>query len=290
MASLNTIGQVKSALQHLNPAEVREQAGQPLNIGLVASSQDALWRMERYFCPPELSEAKRAEVSRMLHRVSPGERSRNFDLEFWDDSLALPEHVFGFDPDHPDRTVLEVLDRRPELLLPLARNLIPFRKPVVERIISSVAKENALFSIATALPDIVPLLSIPWALGEFASDTAFLTMNQIRMTFLVAAASDHTVGYREQKGEIGSIVAGAFGFRALARELVGHIPLGGGLIPKAAIAWTGTYVVGRSMERFYNLGYAYTREERKSAYVQALEKGKQIAASLLENLRRPQTT
>ena len=70
----------------------------------------------------------------------------------------------------------------------------------------------------------------------------------------------------------------------------GEIPLGGGLIPKAAIAWTGTQVVGASMERLYRLGYAYTREERKSAYHDLFERGKQMAQSLMDMLHRPQTT
>jgi hypothetical protein len=172
--------------------------------------------------------------------------------------------------------------------LPLARHIFPFRHPVIERIIRSVAKENALFSIATALPDIVPLLSLPWALGEFASDTVFLTVNQIRMTFLIAAASRLETGYREQRGEIGSIVASAFGFRAIARELAAKIPFGGGLIPKAAIAWTGTYVIGRSMERLHNHGHALTPEERDSMYEQMLGKGREIAGSLMESIRSPQ--
>ena len=47
---------------------------------------------------------------------------------------------------------------------------------------------------------------------------------------------------------------GAFGWRALARELVGKIPMGGGLIPKAAIAYAGTRVVGLSLERLYRIG------------------------------------
>ena len=110
--------------------------------------------------------------------------------------------------------------------------------------VKKIAKENALFSLATALPDIVPFISLPWALGEFASDTAFLTANQIRMAFLLAAANDRDVGYHEQRGEIASIILGAFGWRALARELVGKIPWGGGLVPKAAsltraLAWLG---------------------------------------------------
>ena len=66
-------------------------------------------------------------------------------------------------------------------MIPLARNFHPFRKPTVHRIIRSIAKENALFCLATAIPDVVPsLASIPWAFGEFTSDTAFLTMNLAR--------------------------------------------------------------------------------------------------------------
>jgi hypothetical protein len=290
MSTLSLFAQTRRAMKHLNPNEVREQASRPLNIGLVAPDADSHWRMERYFCPPELSPAKRAEVARMLHRVRPGERTFVVDLEFWDSSLAQPEHVFSFDHQRPDRLVQDVLDRRPELWLPLARHIFPFRRAVIDRVIGSVAKENALFSMATAVPDIVPLLSIPWALGQFASDTAFLTMNQIRMTFLIAAASDCTVGYKEQKGQIASVVASAFGFRAIARQLIAKIPLGGGLIPKAAIAWSGTQVVGRSMERYFSMGYPYTAAERRSALEAFLEKGRELAASLLDNLRRPQST
>jgi hypothetical protein len=111
-------------------------------------------------------------------------------------------------------------------------------------------------------------------------------MNQIRMGFLLAAASDRKIGYREQRGEVTSIAAGAFGWRALARELVGKVPFGGGLIPKAAIAWAGTFVVGMSLERLYRLGYGFTRAERKVAYEDAYEHGRQIARMLLVGLKK----
>ena len=102
------------------------------------------------------------------------------------------------------------------------------------------------------------------------------------------AANDRVVGYREQKAEIGSIVAGAIGWRSLARELAGKIPLGGGVIPKAAIAYAGTYVVGLSLERLYRLGEGYTRKERQEAYEDAFHRGKGIAAMLLDRLRNRQ--
>src|SRR5205814_5752274 len=201
--------------------------------------------------------------------------------------LPRAENAFTFYSYDPERTVKEILADRAELGLPLARNFLPFRRPVVNEVMYSVSKENALFSLASALPNIVPsMLELPWAIGEFASDTAFLTMNQIRMAFLIAAASDSTVGYREQKAEIASIVTGAFGFRALARELVGKIPFGGGLIPKAAVAFAGTYVVGLSLERYQRIGYGLTREERRREYEAALSHGRTVAEILLAGLKK----
>jgi hypothetical protein len=158
---------------------------------------------------------------------------------------------------------------------------------VVERVIHTVSRENALFSLATALPNIMPnLIQLPWAIGEFASDTAFITMNQIRMAFFIAAASDAPVGYREQKAQVASVIAGAFGWRALARELVGKIPLGGGLIPKGAVAYAGTYVVGLSLERFHRFGYGLTQEERREAYDWALRQGRGVAEVIVAGLKK----
>jgi hypothetical protein len=122
---------------------------------------------------------------------------------------------------------------------------------------------------------------IPWAAGEFASDTAFLTMNQVRMAFLIAAASDGDVGYADQKGQIGSIVAAAFGWRALARELVGKIPAGGGLISKGLVSFAGTYVVGKSLERYFRIGRRLTRKEKRQFYAEAFEKGRSAVEKIV---------
>jgi uncharacterized protein (DUF697 family) len=133
------------------------------------------------------------------------------------------------------------------------------------------------------------IFSIPWAVGQYSSDAVFLTVNQIRMTFLLGAANDRAIGYREQRSEIASIAASSFGWRALARELIGKIPLGGGLIPKAAVAWAGTYAVGLSMERLYRLGYGFSRRERKAVYKEAFQHGKEVAGVMLQDLKRKKT-
>jgi uncharacterized protein (DUF697 family) len=124
------------------------------------------------------------------------------------------------------------------------------------------------------------VIDLPWAVGEFATDTAFLTMNQIRMALLMAALHGQTVGYGEQKAQIAAIAAGAFGWRALARELVGKIPLGGGLIPKAAVAFAGTYVVGLGLEKVNQTGSGLSKLEKKDAYAAAFAKGKEVITEL----------
>ena len=282
---LNYLRHVRDALAWLKPHEVRRQIEQPVRIGLHAASDLSYFHMES-FLTGHLSDARRAEIGGTLVRAGAEPTPGHYDLDLWSDELPTAPGGFRFVFQKPEQTVAEIVRQREDLQLQLARTFSPFRRPVTDRLIRTIARENATFAVATALPDIVPLFSIPWAVGEFASDTAFLTANQIRMAFLIGAASDRSVGYREQRNEIGSIIAGAFGWRAMARELAGHIPLGGGLIPKAAIAYAGTRVVGLSLERLYRIGYGLTRAERRAAYEQAFERGTKVAANLIDTLRR----
>jgi uncharacterized protein (DUF697 family) len=276
---------VKDALGWLKPHEVRQKAERPVRVGLFAESDLAFFRMESFLAPPHWSAARREGSARVLQRAEP-DTADQFDVEIWSGEMRHPPGVIVFSWRDPHRAVRRVIREYDDLAIPLARHLEPFRRPVANHVIARIALENALFSVATALPDVMPLLTLPWAAGEFASDTAVLTANQIRMAFLLGAASNRDIGYREQRNEIGSIVAGAFGWRALARELVGKIPFGGGLIPKAAIAWAGTEVVGQSLERYYRIGYGYTPSERRAAYEDALERGRQMATTLIESVRR----
>jgi hypothetical protein len=282
--SMSLIKGIQTALSNLNPAEVRELADRRVRIRLMAPSPEMYGLMESWLLHG-LSADRRAQSQKfILHGTGVGEAA---DVEIWDEGLLHPDHAFPFDPGSPQQTVRRILDKKPDLAIPLARFFPPFREQVTQDLIARIAKENAAFSLATALPDILPgILTVPWAVGQFASDTAFLTMNQIRMAFLLAAANDRLVGYREQRSQIASIIASAFGFRALARQLVGKIPLGGGLVAKSAVAYAGTYVVGLSLDRFFRLGYALSKDERKSAYEEALTHGRRIASAILDGYNK----
>jgi hypothetical protein len=272
--------QVRNALGHLNPTEVRDLARKPVTIELSASSPRMQEEMERYFAPARRG-SQPGQKPDVIDVMSPAVDAAAKVIRVVEEGMPQPAGSFVYLRNKPDVVVCEILEKHPDFKLALARNYLTFRKPVSDDIIFNVSKENALFSVATSVPALMPILAIPWAVGEFASDTAFLTMNQIRMAFMLAAANDQVVGYREQKSEIASMFAGAFGWRAIARELIGVIPLGGGIIPKAGIAFAGTYVVGLSLERFYRVGQGMTPEQRKQAYRDALERGKAIATDLL---------
>lgn len=257
----------------------------PFTIELHASSPQMYEQMENFFTPAmTLSPDRRSQVSHLIKRGPSGSAPTVIRVY----EAGVPQTAgpgFVFNTLNPDKVVCDILERHDELKLSLARQIHPFRAEVSKQLMWQISKENALFSIATAVPSIMPLLSLPWAVGEFASDTAFLTANQIRLAFMLAAANDRVIGYREQKAEIASLFAGAFGWRAIARELVGKIPMGGGIIPKAAISFAATYVVGASLERLYRVGYGFTPAERQEAYQQAMDKGKALATSLLNSYR-----
>jgi len=285
--SLQVFKEIRAAVANLDPAEVQAAADRPLRIGLLADTERGFAAMVEFLLPSEkVSERKRAEGAALLDRALGSEPVDHFDVVLCEQGLRCPRNGFTFSAGQPEETVYEILAAHDELALALARNFPPFRQPVVDRVIHKVSKENALFSVVTALPDVVPsILELPWAVGEFASDTAFLTINQIRMAFLIAAASDKPVGYSLQKAEIATIVTGAFGWRALARELVGKIPFGGGLIPKGAIAFAGTYVVGLGLDRLHRLGYGLSSAERRDSYQVAFERGKGIIELVLRGMK-----
>jgi uncharacterized protein (DUF697 family) len=279
MIMLQYIKQARAAFGLLNPEEMRRRAGRSIHVGLVAAGEEGYSEMEGFLVPTWLPREKRIELMGQVHRAGDTNVPAKVDIVLYEQGLRAPEGAYTFDRENPDATIQEILDGRDDWSLALSRQFPAFRKPVVDDIVRTIARENAMFVIATALPNVIPnAMEIPWALGEFASDTAFLTANQIRMAFLIGAACGCGVGLSAQKGAVILIIGGAFGWRALARELAGKIPLGQGLIPKGAIAYAGTFVVGKAIQKYQD-GTTLTRDEREEVYREALGQGENVARS-----------
>jgi len=281
--SLNVLKDARKVYAGLNADDIRASALKDLSIGLMATSEAGFLRLVEFLAPPSLDPESRARVLECLHPVNgelrnDGSLEENFDFVLCEAGLALPPHGHSLDPASPSGTIREIAAAHHGIELALGRTLPHFRETVARRIAQRVARENALFALFTALPNVLPsFIELPWVVGEFATDTAFLTMNQIRMALMMAALNDRPVGYGEQKMQLAAIAGGAFGWRALARELVGKIPLGGGLIPKAAIAYAGTWLVGMGLEKVNRTGVQMTRVEKRATYKAGLGHGKEFA-------------
>jgi hypothetical protein len=278
---LKVMKQAKAALSLLSADEIVKQSEIPVHFGLVADGSGAYAEMEEILVPNTLPRAEWRQRMSQVHRANDAAVPSNVDIVLYEPGLPCPAGSYSFHRDHPETTWAEILNDKGDLDLALGRQFLPFRRMVVERIIHMVSKENALFAVATALPNVVPsLIELPWVVGEFASDTAFLTANQVRMAFQIAAACGKEVGLGKQKGAIFSIAAGAFGWRALARELVSKIPLGGGLIPKGAIAYAGTYLAGKGLEYLHVHDGEPTAAQREQLYQEGLEHGRSFAKTM----------
>ncbi|MFZ5927576.1 MAG: hypothetical protein ACOYX1_09030 [Acidobacteriota bacterium] len=289
---MNFLTQLRGSLRKVDPSGIRALAAKRLRILLIANSPASYAAVEDFLTPAGISRSKRLEAAETIIRACDPDAEGKFHFIFAERGAPAPEgwdegvDLFRFDVKRLPQFVERFVAARPEEALALARLLEPVRQEYARQIIHQVSRENALFSILTSLPNVVPgIAQIPWLIGEFASDTAVLTANQIRMAFLLAAASDREVGFREQRREIGSIIAGAWGWRAGARQLVSKIPFGGGIIPKAAVAYAGTFVVGLALDRLYRLGYGLSREEREKAYEEAYARGRQVASNLVRMVK-----
>lgn len=284
--ALSVLKDIRKIYAGLNADEIRGNAWQDVNVGLMTSHPEIYQRMERFLAPSVADSLSQAQALRAI-RPASGSPNR-FDFVLCEPGMAVPRNGYTFESDDSGSLVRLIVGENQKIEMALARTFPLFRTEVSRHIIGRISKENALFSLVTALPNVIPnILELPWAIGEFATDTAFLTMNQIRMALMLAATYGRPVGYAEQKIEIAGIAAGAFGWRAIARELVGKIPLGGGLIPKAAVAFAGTYVVGLSLDKINRTGSGLTRQERRDAYADAFAMGRDAVRELTPSVAHP---
>ena len=165
----------------------------------------------------------------------------------------------------------------------VGRRLPMLRTTVAAKLTRDAALNALKVAGASAVIDNVPVVGA--FLGAFisAGDMMAITgiqmmlMLQIRATF----GKDPDVA---QMWELLPIVGGGFGWRALARELAGFIPVGGILI-KSAIAYAGTVVVGEGAT-FYELhGRHMAKVDAAKIYDDARASAQTFARDVLARIR-----
>lgn len=156
----------------------------------------------------------------------------------------------------------------PEIRLSLARHIPAFRPAVSAQLINEVSWVNAKMAVLSALPGILPITDILLPAAS-VGDMIILTKNQVMMLLRIAAAYGLPVQIRSRLRELLPVVGGAFGWRAVARELIGLVPGGIGVVVKGAVAYAGTYTVGKAAVIYYSTGRTLPKPRLKKLYLDA---------------------
>jgi uncharacterized protein (DUF697 family) len=189
--------------------------------------------------------------------------------------------VAGLEPRHLAPVAQALVSAAPQKLrLALGRQLPPLRGPLFASLIEATARANALYALGTGVAETVPLLSLPLNVA----DIVVLTKNQIVMSYRIALAGGRRGTVREVLGQTLGVLGSGFLLRQLARQLVGLVPVIG-LAPKVAVAYAGTWAVGRAVAAWTLGGPQVSRESVKRFYNEALERGHQVAAALVAGSR-----
>ena len=126
----------------------------------------------------------------------------------------------------------------------------------------------------------MPILTAPLNLG----DMIVLTKNQLLMGYRLVLASGRDGEPKRLIGEILGVLGGGLVFRQLARQLVGLIPVVG-ILPKVAVAYGGTWAIGRAVVLWVTEGRTATSDTLRTFSREGLERGRQVARDLTTRSR-----
>jgi uncharacterized protein (DUF697 family) len=116
----------------------------------------------------------------------------------------------------------------------LAARLPVLRDAVVDELIRSSARKNAVIAAAIFVPGV---------------DMPVLTLNQIRLVLRIALAYGREID-QARLPELLGVVGAGFGLRTVARELLDFVPFAG-WAAKGAVAYAGTKAIGESARRYF---------------------------------------
>ena len=154
----------------------------------------------------------------------------------------------------------------------LAAAVPAFRPIVAAKLTMDGAMNSLKIAAVSAIADHVPVLGFITGSIASAGDTIAITALQMRMLLRIASAYGKKPEFARIL-ELLPVVGGGYGWRALAREASGFIPVAG--IPiKAAIAYAGTLVVGQAASHYYETGLKMSPNAISALYREASERAK----------------
>lgn len=299
------VGGVKGfwdTMKSVSVAEIAREANRPLSVAVVGDPKRRSEAIEALFATPPAGGSPEVAPARALPEPS---FVQEFDSTAESSQFPRQPGIFDFvidmgggRIDAPEGTPIysvaelggwestleRILEDRPELALALARNFPVFRRRVSQALITQTAAVNSQFALVTGITQAIPLTAILLPVNSL-SDIVILTKNQVMMALRLAAVYGLPVDYKSRMKELAPILANAFGWRAVARELVGAVP-GVGFIARAMIAYAGTVTVGKAAQLYYETGETATKSQLQRLYQEAFETSRETVRALADSLRR----
>lgn len=278
-------------VKSVSAAEIAREAQRPLNLGLVGPAEtrepivQALYGLTEGTEPPLTPRVLPGTSALSVYDSFKEEDGFPRNSEYHDLVIDLTGSREGAPEGVPiysvpelggwEKTLERILEDKPDLALALARSFPVFRPMVARRIVQQTALVNAEFAMLSGLVEQVPLLGAIGIPGAAFSDIVVLTKNQVMMTLRLAAIYGLEVDFQSRLAELAPLLGNAFGWRAIARELVGLVPVVG-FVSRAAIAYAGTITAGRAMQFYYETGRrmsaAQIRQLYREAFIAAKDK------------------
>lgn len=166
----------------------------------------------------------------------------------------------------------------------VGRRLPPMRETVAAKLTRDAANNALKVAIASAVVDHIPVVGI--VLGAFASAGDMVAITGIQMMLLLhieaAYGRDPDV---QRMWQLLPVIGGGFGWRTLARELVGFVPVAGIAI-KGAIGYAGTIVVGESVTFFLEHGKHMSKGDAAEIYNRTKDDAMRFARELIARFKR----
>lgn len=165
----------------------------------------------------------------------------------------------------------------------VGRTLPALRENVAAKLTRDAAANALKVALASAVVDHVPVIGIVLGALASAGDTVAITGIQMMLLLHIEAAygKDPDV---QRMWQLLPVVGGGFGWRMLARELSGFIPVAGIGI-KGAIAYAGTIVVGEGVTFYYEHGRHMSKGQAAATYERTKNDATEFARDMIAKFR-----
>ncbi len=262
----------------LSPQEQRFVAQARLAL-LATPSQQKAFTLEQTIIQ-ELRQLN-PRLSIIVVQLRPGASGETYTpmLARWQGATEIVVDPIAANPF--DAEFIPLLKRlAPEQEIVFGYHLPGLRPALVKQLIRQTSMTNAGYSAATGIAELVPLFLAPGNVADFL----VLTKNQALMAYKIALTMGHDISLQEMLAELAGVLGGGFLWRETARRFVGLVP-GWGLIPKIAIAYAGTYIIGEAAHFWYAHHRKLTAEQMRALYARALNEGKEVAMTLTDKIK-----